>query len=57
MRARRGTWAKPRQLKPTYAAVDKQVTNGGAIMPAFKGTLSPQQIQDVAAYVSSVAGS
>jgi mono/diheme cytochrome c family protein len=57
MRARRGTWAKPRQLKPTYAAVDKQVTNGGAIMPAFKGTLSRQQIQDVAAYVSSVAGS
>jgi mono/diheme cytochrome c family protein len=44
------------QLKPSYARVVKQVTNGGAIMPAFKGTLTPQQIQDVAAYVSSVAG-
>ena len=45
------------QLKPTYDAVEKQVTNGGAVMPAFKGKLSQQQIQDVSAYVSSVAGS
>jgi cytochrome c6 len=44
------------QLKPSDAAVVKQVTNGGAVMPAFKDTLTPQQIQDVAAYVSSVAG-
>jgi cytochrome c6 len=44
------------QLKPPYDAVVTQVTNGGAVMPAFKDTLTPQQIQDVAAYVSSVSG-
>jgi mono/diheme cytochrome c family protein len=44
------------QLKPDDATVAHQVENGGGAMPAFKGTLSPQQIQDVAAYVSSVAG-
>jgi cytochrome c6 len=43
-------------LKPSYDQVLKQVTNGGGVMPAFKETLSEQQIQDVAAYVSSVAG-
>jgi mono/diheme cytochrome c family protein len=30
-----------------------QVTNGGGGMPPFGETLSEQQIQDVAAYVSS----
>lgn len=44
------------QLKPSFAIVRRQVTNGGAIMPPFKGKLTPQQIDDVAAYVSSVAG-
>jgi cbb3-type cytochrome c oxidase subunit III len=44
------------QLKPPQAIVVRQVTNGGAIMPAFKGKLSPAQIQAVAAYVSSNAG-
>jgi cytochrome c6 len=44
------------QLKPTAAAVAKQVTNGGTVMPAFKGTLSAAQIAAVAAYVSQVAG-
>jgi cytochrome c6 len=44
-------------LKPSYAAVEKQVTNGGGVMPAFKDTLTQKQIQDVSAYVSSVAGS
>ena len=35
-----------------------QVTNGGGGMPAFKDTLSTQQINDVAAYVTErVAGS
>ena len=29
-----------------------QVTNGGGGMPAFKGSLTPKQIQDVAAYVA-----
>ena len=40
-------------LKPSYDAVVTQVTNGGGGMPPFKDTLSEQQIQDVAAYVSS----
>jgi cytochrome c6 len=44
------------QLKPPYDRVVTQVTNGGGPMPAFKNTLTPQQIQDVAAYVSSAAG-
>ena len=44
------------QLKPPYDKVVTQVTNGGAVMPPFKDKLTPQQIQDVAAYVSSVAG-
>jgi cytochrome c6 len=44
------------QLKPAKAIVVRQVTNGGGIMPAFKGKLSPTQIEAVAAYVSSVAG-
>ncbi len=44
------------QLKPNLARVARQVTNGGKIMPSFKGTLTPAQIQAVAAYVSSVAG-
>jgi len=44
------------QLKPDQARVVKQVTNGGKIMPSFKSTLSPAQIQAVATYVSSVAG-
>jgi cytochrome c6 len=44
------------QLKPPYDKVVTQVTNGGAIMPPFKNQLTAQQIQDVAAYVSSVAG-
>ena len=43
-------------LKPAYDVVVKQVTNGGGVMPPFGGTLTEQQIADVAAYVSSVAG-
>ena len=42
---------------PPYDKVVARVTNGQGVMPPFKGTLSEQQIQDVAAYVSSVAGS
>ena len=34
------------------AAVTKQVENGGGGMPAFKGTLTQQQIKDVTAYVT-----
>jgi len=44
------------QLKPAKDRVARQVENGGAAMPAFKGRLSPAQIQAVAAYVSKVAG-
>jgi cytochrome c oxidase subunit II len=44
------------QLKPSEPIVEHQVTNGGAVMPAFKGVLTPGQITAVAKYVSSVAG-
>ena len=43
-------------VMPSYDKVVTQVTNGGGAMPPFKDTLSAQQIADVAAYVSSVAG-
>ena len=36
-------------LKPPFAIAKRQVTNGGAVMPAFKGTLSDAQIATVAA--------
>jgi len=42
---------------PSDDKVIERVTNGQGVMPPFKDTLSEQQIQDVAAYVSSVAGS
>ena len=44
------------QLKPAQAIVVRQVTNGGAVMPPFKGKLTPAQIAAVAAFVSSNAG-
>ena len=55
------------QVKPSRACVVQQVTNGGAvkppcpaipgaIMPSFAHTLSPTQIQSVAEFVSSAAG-
>jgi mono/diheme cytochrome c family protein len=44
------------QLKPPEPIVVRQVTNGGAIMPAFKGVLTPAQIQAVAKYVATSAG-
>jgi mono/diheme cytochrome c family protein len=37
--------------KPPYARIINRVTNGKSPMPSFKGTLSPEQIQDVAAFV------
>jgi mono/diheme cytochrome c family protein len=45
-------------VKPDEATVVQFVTNGSPPMPAFgkDGILTPQQIQDVAAYVSQVAG-
>jgi len=44
------------QLKPDYRHVTAQVTNGGAAMPAFKASLSTQQIADVSAYVVKSTG-
>jgi cytochrome c6 len=37
------------------AKVKTQITNGKAAMPAFRGRLSEQQIEDVATYVLSQA--
>ncbi len=42
--------------KPSYDKVVDRVTNGKGVMPSFKGTLTDQQIADVAAYVSQAAG-
>ena len=39
------------QLKPPEARIVHQVEVGGGPMPAFKGTLSAAQIQNVAAFV------
>jgi cbb3-type cytochrome c oxidase subunit III len=44
------------QLKPGELTVQHQVINGGGAMPAFKGTLTPEQITAVAKYVASSAG-
>ena len=43
-------------LTPDEATVQRQVTNGGGVMPAFKGQLTDAQIKAVSQYVSSVAG-
>ena len=42
--------------KPDAELVKDRVTNGKGAMPSFKGQLSETQINDVSAYVSSVAG-
>jgi len=44
------------QLRPGPDLVTRQVTNGGGGMPAFANKLTADQIKQVAAYVSSVAG-
>jgi cbb3-type cytochrome c oxidase subunit III len=44
------------QLKPSEARVKRQVENGGSVMPAFKGTLTPAQIDAVAKFVATSAG-
>jgi mono/diheme cytochrome c family protein len=43
-------------LKPDEPTTERQVTNGGGPMPAFKGQLQPDEIKAVAQYVASVAG-
>jgi cytochrome c553 len=45
------------EAQPDYELALDRVTNGQGGMPSFSSTLSEQQIADVAAYVSSVAGS
>lgn len=44
------------QLKPSFPVAQRQVTNGGGAMPAFKATLTKAQIDAVARYVAQVAG-
>ena len=39
-------------LKPTMVTVERQVVNGGGVMPSFAGTLSKAQIVAVARFVS-----
>jgi len=41
------------QLKPSYDAVVRQVSNGGGGMPSFTGKLSTGQIRDVAGFVAA----
>jgi murein L,D-transpeptidase YcbB/YkuD len=43
-------------LRPSSAAVAAQVASGGGGMPSFGGSLSPGEIQQLADWVSSVAG-
>jgi mono/diheme cytochrome c family protein len=45
------------EAKPSHDKVVEMVTNGSGVMPSFKDKLSEQEINDVAAYVSSAAGS
>lgn len=44
------------QTQPSYELAVDRVTNGLGGMPSFSSTLSEEQIADVAAYISSVAG-
>ena len=44
------------QLRPGPDLVATQVNNGGGAMPAFKGKLTPEQIKQIADYVSENAG-
>jgi mono/diheme cytochrome c family protein len=44
------------QSRPSQDLAVDRVTNGQGAMPAFEGTLSPEQIQAVAEYVASSAG-
>jgi len=44
------------ELRPNEQTVKRQVTNGGNGMPSFKSKLSPTEIQQVAAFVSTASG-
>ena len=39
----------------SLTAITTQITNGKSAMPAFRGRLTPEQIEDVAAYVLAQA--
>ena len=39
------------QAKPDYRLATARITNGKGVMPSFKGTLSDQEIADVATFV------
>jgi cytochrome c6 len=45
------------ETQPSYALVIDRVTNGQGQMPAFASSLSEEDIQNVAAYISQSAGS
>jgi cytochrome c553 len=45
------------ELQPTFVQVKTRVQDGGGAMPSFRGKLTEQQIDAVARYVSSRAGS
>lgn len=45
------------EAMPSFELAVDRVTNGQGGMPSFSGSLTPQQIADVAAYVSTAAGS
>jgi len=45
------------EVKPSEDKVATQVRNGGSVMPAFGDRLSDEEIQAVAHYVATVAGS
>ncbi len=44
------------ESKPSYDLVVERVTNGKGQMPSFTDQMTPADIQNLAAYVSSVAG-
>ena len=44
------------ETRPSDARIREVVTNGTGAMPSYRESLTPQEIADVAAYVSSVAG-
>jgi cytochrome c6 len=45
------------ETQPSYALTVDRVTNGQGAMPAFADSLSEDDIQNVAAYISQTAGS
>jgi mono/diheme cytochrome c family protein len=44
------------EAKPSYELVVERVTKGKGEMPSFADQMTPDDVQNIAAYVSSVAG-